>query len=261
MRTTLFCFSGTGNSLQVARDLASELGDTAVVSIPRAIREPLRPDAADRIGIVFPVYAFGMPRIVVDFCSRLTPAQPAYIFGVATYGGVAGATLAQLQKRLAAGGLTLSAGFAVRMPGNYTPLYGAISARKQEKMFDRARERVREIAAAVKSGRPGRIEKSNPLANLVLSRLLYPSAISHFREADRSFRVNDRCNSCEICRKVCPVENIEMREGRPVWLHRCEQCMACLQWCPTEAIQFGRVTERRRRYHHPAVTARDLMMR
>ena len=35
---------------------------------------------------------------------------------------------------------------------------------------------------------------------------------------------------------------VELKDGRPMWLHRCEQCMACLQWCPAEAIEFGRST-------------------
>jgi MinD superfamily P-loop ATPase len=58
---------------------------------------------------------------------------------------------------------------------------------------------------------------------------------------------------------VCQVENIEMKDGKPTWLHHCEQCLACLQWCPQEAIQVGRKTEGRKRYHHPEITASDLM--
>ena len=59
---------------------------------------------------------------------------------------------------------------------------------------------------------------------------------------DKQFRVDDKCNQCGICGKVCPSENITMQEGKPVWNHHCEQCFACLQWCPKKAIQYGKRT-------------------
>ena len=259
MKTTLFHFSGTGNSLQVARDLARELGDAELTAIPTALQRAVTLDA-DRVGLVFPVYAFGMPGIVTEFCRKL-PAAATYVFGVATCGGVPGATLLQLRDVLKERGLKLSAGFVLRMPGNYTPLRGAIPEKAQQKMFAQEKDRLRKIAEVVKAGAESRIEASHFLVNLAFSTFLYRKAISSFGASDRSFRVKDSCTSCRTCHRVCPVANIEMREGRPAWLHHCEQCMACLQWCPVEAIEFGRVTEGRRRYHHPAVSARDLTWR
>jgi len=69
-----------------------------------------------------------------------------------------------------------------------------------------------------------------------LARLLIPAM-------DKGFRVNGRCDGCGICAKVCPVHNIEMSSGRPVWQHRCVQCMACLHWCPASGLDFGKKTE------------------
>jgi Fe-S-cluster-containing hydrogenase component 2 len=67
-----------------------------------------------------------------------------------------------------------------------------------------------------------------------------------FRQLDRVYR-------------VCPVGNIRLVDGRPKWQHRCEQCLACLQWCPEQALQFGKHTARRERYHHPQISVKDLM--
>jgi MinD superfamily P-loop ATPase len=88
--------------------------------------------------------------------------------------------------------------------------------------------------------------------------MIYPRFIAGVHEADRKFTVDDRCTSCGRCAEVCPVENIRLEEGRPVWLHHCEQCMACIQLCPAEAIQAGKKTEKRGRYHHPGVTIKGL---
>jgi MinD superfamily P-loop ATPase len=71
--------------------------------------------------------------------------------------------------------------------------------------------------------------------------------------------VGESCNGCELCRKVCQVDNIRIEDGRPVWQHHCEQCLACIQWCPQEAIQVGTKTIGRTRYHHPEIKATDLM--
>ena len=43
---------------------------------------------------------------------------------------------------------------------------------------------------------------------------------------------------------------IEMRDGRPVWKEkRCAHCMSCIQNYLAEAIEFGDVTEGRKRYN------------
>jgi flavoprotein len=76
---------------------------------------------------------------------------------------------------------------------------------------------------------------------------------------DKRFWADEKCNSCEICYKVCPDGNIEMKNEKPSWLHRCEQCLACIQWCPQEAIQYGKKTVKYQRYHHPEVTLKNML--
>ncbi|MEA3560983.1 MAG: EFR1 family ferrodoxin, partial [Candidatus Omnitrophota bacterium] len=148
MRTTIFYFSGTGNCLKVAGDLVSELDDAEIVSIPKVINREID-CSAERIGIVFPVYIFGMPLLVENFIKRLKPEKDKYIFAVATYGGMAADTLGQAARQLKRQGLKLSAGFLVKMPGNYTPLYEAIPVKKQQKIFAAGQQRIKNIARIV----------------------------------------------------------------------------------------------------------------
>ena len=67
MKTTIFYFSATGNSLSVARDIAGHLGNTELVSIPCYLQNPQKVDSP-RIGLVFPVHIFGLPGRGMEIC-------------------------------------------------------------------------------------------------------------------------------------------------------------------------------------------------
>jgi len=257
MKTTIFYFSGTGNCLKIARDLAGELTDAEVVPVAVAIKEKNR-TVSGRVGFVFPVYAFGVPLIVTDFIDALNIEAGTYVFAITSCAQVAGNTINQLASQLKKKGSKLSAGFIIMMPSNYTPFGEAIPAPEQERIFAREAARVKEIAAIVGAGGISRAENSKlpwRLAGALISRFTGRM----MRGEDKNFRVTDACNGCGTCERICPVDNIAMADARPRWMHRCEQCFACFQWCPQEAIQCGAGTEGRKRYHNPYVKPDDLM--
>jgi Pyruvate/2-oxoacid:ferredoxin oxidoreductase delta subunit len=255
--TDIFYFSGTGNSLVVARDLAEALADATVTSMPDGLRRGAESHAGT-VGLVFPVYAWGMPPAVRRFVRQLSARSDAYVFGVATCGGMPGATMRQLGRELKARGLTLSAGWAVTMPNSCTAVGEPPAPEEQERLFARWRERLAEITRTIRNRRPGPIEKSNFLVNLVFSGAINRLARPKMPGADSQFWADERCDGCGTCTRVCQARNVILVDGRPVWQHHCDMCYACLQWCPLECIQPGRKTQGRRRYHHPRVRAEDI---
>ncbi|MDD2680121.1 MAG: EFR1 family ferrodoxin [Candidatus Omnitrophica bacterium] len=259
MKTTIFYFSGTGNCLKAARDLAGELGEAQIVNLAAVIDKELDL-SAEAIGLVYPVYAFGMPLIVRRFIKKLKNGSDKYFFAIVTAGGFAADTLGQNARLFKSQGQKLAAGFFIRMPGNYTPFYEICSIDAQNKMFAQEGERIREIARMVKAKKPGKIERGNWLVNRFLSDMIYTLAAPLMPFEDKNFRADDKCNGCATCVRVCPVKNIRLADGKPQWLHRCEQCFACLHWCPQEAIQCGKNTSKRKRYHNPAVKLEDIII-
>jgi len=258
MKAEVYYFTGTGNSLAVARDIAREI-EGEIISIPWAINQGVVKINTEVAVIVFPVYMWGPPPIVERFIKRIENLKDKSIYAIVTYGGMPGATVNILGKTLESCGGKLAAGFTAHMPGNYTPMYGAIAAEKQQKMFTNWHEKAKIIADYIKSKRQGKKENSNVLANLIFSRLIYNLSVKHLPEMDKEFRADEKCDNCGICQKVCPVANIEMNNGSLIWKGRCEQCLACLQWCPREAIQYGKKTATRKRYHHPDITISDIL--
>lgn len=260
MNTTIYYFSGTGNSLRVARDLASELGETTVVPISSVMTKEIH-ITSERIGIVFPVYVYGIPLMVSRFVDRINSPGDRYFFAVATFRAQPGGALLLLSNKLRSKGLKLSAGFNVCMPGNHIGYYEKDSIDKQQEKFAMWKSRLNEIAAKIRSKSTNVFERG-PLGQRVLGTgVLYRMTSPGLNGFDKQFWTDNNCNGCGICQKVCPVQNVILHDGRPVWLHKCEQCVACLNLCPTWSIQFGKSTVGRERYMNPDVELKDFVSR
>jgi ferredoxin len=258
MKTKLFYFTGTGNSLTAAKELAKKLDRAEVISIPKAL-EDTESLAAEKIGIIFPVYIWGIPLIVIDFIKKLEGLDTNYIFAITTCGGFPAGTLLQTQKLLKAQGQELASGFSIMMPGNYTPMYGAKPEEVQQKMFTEMKEKINTIATVVNNNKVQKPEKNSLLTNFLFSSLIYKLSAAQMPKMDKDFWVDDNCDGCNICANICPKNNIVLENKKPTWHQKCEQCLACLQWCPKEAIQFGKKTVGRKRYRHPEIKISELI--
>jgi len=257
MKTTLFYFTGTGNSLYVAKNLAQELGDTNVLSIPKLVNSELDL-SSENIGIVLPVYIMGAPLGVCKFLKRLNNLKDKYVFAITTNGGGPGNTTGQIKSILQKNGIELASGFSIKMPDNYTPFGEAMETTKQNELFNRQSERIKEIASAIKNKEKGPYEKNFFLLNIIFS-LLYKISSPHIPKMDKKFWVDENCNGCMICKKVCHFNNIDIVDNKPSWKHNCEQCFACLQWCPQISIQHGKSTKGKKRYQNPHITLDEII--
>src|SRR6056297_2076020 len=116
MKTKIFYFSATGNSLDFAKKLANKLDTGNLDAISELIGNDNIQCDSERIGIICPVYAWGLPRIVNDFLEKLKVQGNPYIFAIVSCVGIPGKTLKVIQRILQNKGVDLNAGFIIKAP-------------------------------------------------------------------------------------------------------------------------------------------------
>jgi ferredoxin len=207
---------------------------------------------AEKIILVFPSYAYGLPLIVSRFVKKAvfkTPFTAAFV----TYGSSPGGTLAALSRILKRKNAGVS--FFGRIPAveNYLAIFGSPRKEKLERRLSMHREATEEAARCVIAGKGNRINTFRPFSALVS--FLFSFGVKIFY---KRYRISAGCNGCGICREICPVSAIVMKDGHPVFTEKCEHCQGCVNICPLRAIQFLRVKFGTPGYRHPDVAVSEL---
>ena len=252
MKTEIYYFTGTGNSLYVAKDIA-DLIDAGLIPIASAVKQDVIESDAEVLGMVFPVYINELPVIIKEFAGKLK-TKAGYIFAVATFGGASGASLFMLRDILSQNKIELNAGFGVHMPQNTFYKWWE----HPEKVCRRWEKKKTTAARRILAGKEGFFLPS-PILEFAMRKLHNSRIKPAFRKAmlemtgadesmgtdemmhisGKSYKVSDACNGCGSCAEVCPKGNIEILDGRPVWGESCEACLACFNYCPQNAISGG----------------------
>lgn len=257
MSLTIFYFSATGNSLEIARKIAKVLGDCVIKSM--ATKAPSEPvgGPGESVGFIFPVFYNGLPRLVKRFIEKLHIYPGTYCFAIANSGGTRANSLGMLEEVLFKKQMSLSYAEEIKMPGNYIVGHQAPSSEKVKKMLEAADDKVEKTARAIAvEERKPVILKAQLWSKIINRSYLYKNT----NEWDEEFLTTGKCTGCGRCAKVCPVDNIKIEKQRPVWQHSCEHCLACIHWCPFEAIEYGQKTIGRRRYHNPNIKIEDIII-
>jgi len=238
----IFYFSGTGNSEWAARELARLTGDTAV-SIPDAAKagKSIEIPEGRPVGIVFPVYAWLPPQIVSDFVSGI-PDNGAYRWALCTCGDEAGEAMKHLARKY-----NMSAAWSIKMPNNYLPMYDVDTEEMAGAKIRNAKQKLSLIAVEIAEQKE--VWEVNPGKFPAFKSSLIGPAFNRFGRSDKPFYAEASCTGCGLCQSVCPSQNIELKDGKPVWLGNCLHCMACIHRCPERAIQYGKSTKRKGRYY------------
>ena len=247
----IYCYSGSGHCLTMAKRIAQVLGDTDIVMM----REfPAKTDAteAKRVGFIFSCMAGGLPGRVEEYVKAVRIAPGAYRFAVEQYAGYLGCGLHKLDKIVGLDYWDAVANHSTAiwlMPHNLT-----LAPQSPAKAAEKIERKALEIGGAVRAMKKSAKKPPKQAAFALMSKGL---GKTHGKRV-KKFVAGDACIGCGTCEKVCPRGNIRLQDGRPVFGTDCIGCLSCVQFCPKSAINIGRITEKRERFPNPQVKASDL---
>lgn len=254
--TTVYVYSGTGNSRRVALWLAEAAGKagSSVTFAPIGSADPDQGVGYGRhalLGLVMPTHGFTAPWAVLRFALLLPRRRDTHAVIVATRGGLKigpihtpgfeGSTTLLVALILAVKGYRVRGTAGMDMPSNWTAFHPGLPPLAVESIIKRARARMDRFSTGVLSGE--RRPSNWPV--WLLGLLLLPLSLAYLLLGRiflaKLFFASDRCISCGLCAAHCPNQAIEMRgdrgEARPYWTTRCESCMRCMAYCPVGAVE------------------------
>ncbi len=267
----IYYYSGTGNSLHVARELKQRLPGTEIVPIISVLKERTTVQGAEQVGLVFPIYVGAIPNPVKAFVDTINSSSIQYIFTVTTNCGFPGKVDYLVYKLLKSKGFKLDYYSSLKMISNSaTGLMPAfminkkwadlIHADKVAKMELELQNELEFVAKSLKN----KEKNIGPDCHLPLVRKVLLSITEKMSPLEKAnavnFFVDHDCNGCGTCEKVCPSEKIKLVNGKPEWSEKtqCYYCYACFNFCLQQAILVKGYEYKTGRYKHPNVNVADI---
>ena len=245
-------FSGTGNSNYVAKRIADALDD-ALVNLNDRIKasDTSSVETDERLIIVTPTYAWRIPRVVRDWLlkTELRGAKQAWF--VMTCGSEIGNADRYNRDLCTEKGLACMGTTQIVMPENYIAMFSAPQADEARQIVAQAEPSIDRAIAAIQANQPFAPTR-NKLYDRFMSGPVNPIFYKFCVKAD-AFTVSDTCIGCGQCAKRCPMNNVTLKDSKPVWGKNCTHCMACICYCPTSAIKYGKKSVGQPRYHFEAL--------
>jgi ferredoxin len=274
MGTEIYYFSGTGNSLHVARELQERIPETTLVPMVSLFDKDVVETQAETVGFVFPIYTMFMPYPVKRFIKKLDLRSAEYIFAASTKGGTMSIDDIRLREILKEKGKHLDAYFSLKMSWNSpaglmpvsipgVPKWPIPDEMIQELESD-VQYRLDSIQKTIVNREKNPQDDSPRALSLAAKRslsMLMASTEKNQEGTEIGYYCDSACTGCGICEKVCLSKKVKMVNGKPVWQKdvNCYFCYACFSFCPERAILVKRVHEKRdERYSHPAIKANDI---
>ena len=188
---------------------------------------------------VYPTYAWQMPRILRDFIRQTAFTGNRCAYFVTTCGVSMGNMPKYLSEICGQKTFTYMGCGEVVMPENYIAMFNAPERVEAVKIIKNADMVIKQIVDVIRHN--GTIPKKKVGA--------FAKASSGM--INTLFYATDACIGCGKCTEVCPLNNISLKDVKPVWGGQCTHCMACICKCPKEAIEYGNKSKGKPRYQCP----------
>ncbi|MBQ6746555.1 MAG: EFR1 family ferrodoxin [Bacteroidaceae bacterium] len=247
----IFFFTGTGNSLFVAKEIGGQL-----ISIPQALKQDELSYTADEIGIVCPLYGHTPPNQVREFLKRAKLNAP-YMFVVQTYGARKCNAVEIFDALAQKEGIKFDYLTTIIMVDNFLVSHDIDEEIQMEKHIE---ENLAQIKADIAEQKHWMQPVTEVERQQHWERYGHDFERYSYQNPSRTFRVErDLCVGCGACTRVCPKSNWKFTNNGLEVDGDCQMCFACINNCPQKAIKLnGREANPNARWRHPKITLQEL---
>lgn len=240
-------FSGTGNSKYIAKQIADGLSDK-VVSINEKLKnnDTSEIEVRGRLIFVVPTYAWRIPKAVHNWIMQTDFIGVEKVWFVMNCGSEIGNSAKYNEKLCEKKGFAYMGTAQVVMPENYILMFNSPSENEIEEIFEKAQPIIETVTRNIAENKAFSIPKTtlqDKLMSSVVNILFYPMFVK-----SKAFYADEKCTGCGVCEKVCPLNNIKIKDGKPLWSNSCTHCTSCISYCPAGAIEYGKKTIGKARY-------------
>jgi len=231
-------FSGTGNSRYALEVFLKEYdNDSVMFSIEdESLIEIIRNH--DEIVFSYPVQYSAVPKFLSDFIhnhSELWNGKKVFIIAtMALFSGDGAGVLGRLLKQY---GAIVTGGLHLQMPDSIAD--EKVLKRSLEKNTQLVKKATSKIEKAVINIKNGKYPQEglgifSRLAGFWSQRLWFGYRTRRY--SDKLEVDVDKCIGCAKCAKLCPTENIVMKDNKAMGNDKCTVCYRCVNACPKQAI-------------------------
>ncbi|NLZ49770.1 MAG: 4Fe-4S binding protein [Clostridiales bacterium] len=242
-------FSGTGNTEYIAKMIAEGLGDECVDLFDRIRTNDTSPLYSEKTYVICaPIYVCALPIFLMKYLKSIEFQGNNKVYFVVTSGGYCGSAKVQGKFFARKKNLKFLGCAEFVMPRNYVAndRYEMDSEELIHSKISKSTAKVKEVVKAIKN------EKKLKSRHVWLFEILiitpFAPLWTKYKLVAKDFYSTESCVGCGICKKVCPLNNIELVDKRPKWGGSCTHCMACISKCPKKAIEYGNKTQGKPRY-------------
>ena len=229
--------SGTGNTRHCVERLVKGLDETAQCI---AIEDKSSLDAIkreDMIVLGYPVQFSNVPVMVRDLINNNARAwKGKKVICIATLGGFSGDGAGCSARLLKKCGAHVLGGLHLKMPDSVCDSKALKKTMEQNRaIIKSADEKIDSAIDKIKSGAYPRegLNMFCHIAGLLGQRLWFYGKTKDYSD---QIKISDACIGCGSCEKICPMNNIELSNGRAVASNKCTMCYRCISHCPERAI-------------------------
>ena len=233
-------FTGTGNCLYIARQLAGKDGE--LLSIPQLVKRKQYDIEAEEIGLVYPIYGHMPPHMVWDFIKK-AKLKANYKFAVLTYGMRKCSAVEIWDDISRKAGNAFDYISTIVMVDNWLPNFDMNEQMKIDKHIPENLAKIQKDLASQRRWHEPVSEEEREQHQGFLERSGIDPKKGFIMKCEKCFTVTDACIECGICTYVCPRGNYKLTSDGATMEGDCEFCFACIQNCPQKAIQFAEQPE------------------